>query len=182
MSEKYVNYYIELLTNTMQDAVLRNVSLQTNLKISDEAIGELNQKVEELENIVENLRNETTNSQQNASNEVKKISEDKDKIINDLRNKINNLSAMQNEYENIKHQVQHVDTFRNELNKERNEHQKTRDVYELKLKELQDQIEYLQLPPAKRKKIESSKNIVVETPTLLNILTKTDITEDGGTF
>jgi len=215
MSEKYVNYYVELMTSTMQDAVLRNISLQTNLKISDEAIGELNQKVEELESIVESLRNETSSSQQDANETIRRlreekdssinnivsekdrtinhlieekdrllreVREEKDRIINDLRNEINNLGAMRNEYENIKHQVHHVDTFRNELNKERNEHQKTRDDYEFKLKELKDQIDYLQLPPAKRKKIEASKNIVVETPALLDVLTKTDITEDGGTF
>ena len=113
MSEKYVNYYIELLTNTMQDAVLRNVSLQTNLKISDEAIGELNQKVEELENIVESLRNETTNSQQSANEVinntikekdriVREISEDKDKIIDELKKEIIAINNMRQEYENVR--------------------------------------------------------------------------------
>ena len=185
MSEKYVNYYIELLTNTMQDAVLRNVSLQTNLKISDEAIGELNQKVEELENIVESLRNETTNSQQSANEVinntikekdriVREISEDKDKIIDELRKEINTLNGMKHEYENVRHQVQHVDTFRNELIKERDEHQKTRDDYESKIKSLNEQIEYLQLTPAKRKKIEESKSAMVST--IINPI------EDGGSF
>ena len=174
MSEKYVNHYIELLTNTMQDAVLRNISLQTNLKISDEAIGELNQKVEELESIIENLRNENSSSQQIANDQVKIIANDKDRIIDELKNEINILNNMKHQYENVKHQVEHVDTFRNELIKERDEHQKTRDDYESKIKLLNEQIGYLQLTPTKRKKIDDAKSIA--TPTIINPI------EDGGSF
>jgi chromosome segregation ATPase len=174
MSEKYVNHYIELLTNTMQDAVLRNISLQTNLKISDEAIGELNQKVEELESIIENLRNENSSSQQIANDQVKIIANDKDRIIDELKKEINILNNMKHQYENVKHQVEHVDTFRNELIKERDEHQKTRDDYESKIKLLNEQIGYLQLTPTKRKKIDDAKSIA--TPTIINPI------EDGGSF
>ena len=154
MSEKYVNYYIELMTNTMQDAVVRNVSLQTNLRISEEVIKQQNEKIEELDEIIRNLERETSNTQQNANDQVSRISNEKDRIISDLRQEVSNLGAMRTEYENAKHQVQHVDTFRNELTKERAEHQKTRDEYESKIKKLKDQIEYLQLTPAKRKKID----------------------------
>jgi len=111
MSEKYVNYYIELMTNTMQDAVLRNVSMQTNLRINEEVIGELNNKIEELESTIENLKNEKTNSQNGSNEEIRR-----------LRDEIHSLNAMRGEYENVKHQVQHLDTFRNELVRERDEH------------------------------------------------------------
>ena len=184
MSEKYVNHYIELLTNTMQDAVLRNISLQTNLKISDEAVGELNQKVEELENIIESLRNETTNSQQSANEVinntikekdriVREISEDKDRIIDDLRKEINTLNGMKHEYENVRHQVQHVDTFRNELIKERNEHQKTKDDYEKQIALLNKKLEKLKPTPAKKVKEEEVDVPQVEENTTI---------KDGGSF
>jgi len=144
MSEKYVNYYIELMTNTMHDAVLRNVSLQTNLRISEEVIKEQNEKIQELESIVENLKSET---------------------IGDLQDELEELKAMRSQYENVKHQVQHLDTFRNELVRERDEHQKTRAEYEIKIQELTKQLEDLQTPPKKKKNMKLDKTTMIVTST-----------------
>ena len=97
----YVNHYIEILTSTMNDAILRNVSLQANLRIHEESINNIQKKFEE------------------------KITE-KDNEIASLKNEINNqstklieLNNMRQEFDNTKHQVQHLETFRNELHKER---------------------------------------------------------------
>ena len=144
MSEKYVNYYIELMTNTMHDAVLRNVSLQTNLRINEEVIKEQNEKIQELELIVENLKSET---------------------IGDLQDELEELKAMRSQYENVKHQVQHLDTFRNELVRERDEHQKTRAEYEIKIQELTKQLEDLQTPPKKKKNMKLDKTTMIVTST-----------------
>jgi len=144
MSEKYVNYYIELMTNTMHDAVLRNVSLQTNLRINEEVIKEQNEKIQELESIVENLKSET---------------------IGDLQDELEELKAMRSQYENVKHQVQHLDTFRNELVRERDEHQKTRAEYEIKIQELTKQLEDLQTPPKKKKNMKLDKTTMIVTST-----------------
>ena len=144
MSEKYVNYYIELMTNTMHDAVLRNVSLQTNLRISEEVIKEQNEKIQELESIVENLKSET---------------------IGDLQDELEELKVMRSQYENVKHQVQHLDTFRNELVRERDEHQKTRVEYEIKIQELTKQLEDLQTPPKKKKNMKLDKTTMIVTST-----------------
>jgi chromosome segregation ATPase len=247
MSEKYVNYYIDLITKTMQDAVLRNVSLQTNLKISEEVVSELTKQNEELSDIVESLRNETSSSQQDANETIRRLleekestinnltnekdriindlrsekdravnslieekdrlvretREDKDRTINDLRNEIGHLNNMRNEYESVKHQVHHVDTFRNELVKERADHERTRNDFEFRLKsiteekdnaikalleshesklaELNSKIDYLQLTPAKRKKIDDAKK-AEETFSVLDVIPSTTSTEDGGTF
>ena len=43
-NEKYINYYIETLTSTLTDCVVRNVSLQANARVSDDVIGELSKK------------------------------------------------------------------------------------------------------------------------------------------
>jgi len=144
MSEKYVNYYIELMTNTMHDAVLRNVSLQTNLRINEEVIKEQNEKIQELESIVENLKSET---------------------IGDLQDELEELKVMRSQYENVKHQVQHLDTFRNELVRERDEHQKTRVEYEIKIQELTKQLEDLQTPPKKKKNMKLDKTTMIVTST-----------------
>ena len=99
---------------------------------------------------------------------------------------------MKGVYENVKHQVGHIDTFKNELIIERDLHQQTRNDYELTIKELNDnykltikelneKIEYLQLTPAKRKKIDEIKvPPVVETLEVNEI--DNSIIKDGGSF
>ena len=103
-------------------------------------------------------------------NELSKEREEHNKTKEDL-------SAAENNYNALKHQVAHLDTFKNELSKEREEHNKTRKNSEdritkitvdfvQQLKTLQDKIDYLQLSPAKRKKLDELK---VETKPVLNL-------------
>ena len=47
-SENYVNYYVELMTATMQDAILRNISLQANAKMVEETFQNISKENEEL--------------------------------------------------------------------------------------------------------------------------------------
>jgi hypothetical protein len=78
----------------------------------------------------------------------------------------------------MRHQLDHIDTFRNELLKERNEHEKTRLDFESKIKELTEKIDYLQLSPSKRKKIDETKGAGV----LPAFGDSEEKTQDGGTF
>jgi len=156
MDKTYFDYYIEIMTSTLTDAIQKNISLQANARISDVAIGQLNEKVLELEAQLDNTNYEAK--------------------INELNQEISRLGSMKAEYENIKHQANHVDTFRNELLKAREETQQVRDEYENKIKELTDKIAYLQLTPAKRKKIDDL-NKKPEEPAGLDV-----IIEDGGSF
>ena len=167
MSEKYINFYIETMTATLTDVVVRNISLQANEKVSTEIIQEQAKQLEEYKSVIDELENKINNG-----------NDDHNKLILDLQNKINNLNvemssfnSIKNEYESVKHQVQHVDTFRKELAKEREEHQKTRNVYENRIKDLQNQIDYLQLTPAQKKKISVGKVLPIEEPI-----------KDGGKF
>ena len=96
MSEKYVNYYVEIMTGTMQDAVLRNISLQAQAKVTEELLNENLNKINDLEQKIQDFNNESELLRQ-ASHE---------------------LATTKGEYESIKHQIQHLDTFRNELNRE----------------------------------------------------------------
>ena len=167
MNDNYVNTYVEILTATMQDAVLRNISLQANEKISNVVIQEQQQKIDELNAVLEDVNRSQSDLHINL-----------EKTIANLRNQLNEANRLKNDYENVKHQVQHVDTFRNELMKERDMHQKTRDDYESIIKDLNDKIEYLQLTPAKRKKIDDAKAATtIETKPAVE-----EIVEDGGKF
>jgi len=190
-SENYINHYVEILTSTMTDAVIRNISLQANAKISENVIIEHQDKIEKLNSEIErltlqiekNLNASETEKNNQITNLNGKIEEQKNSISN-LETQIHELNNMKGVYENSKHQMDHIDTFKNELIKERDLHQQTRNDYELTIKDLNEKIEYLQLTPAKRKKIDDSKltttvEVIEATPTLFNIDT---IIKDGGSF
>jgi len=189
-NENYLNYYVEILTGTMTDAVIRNISLQANARVTEDVINEKIKKNNEYENIIENLKKELESIKIGKNQEtdskilnLENINKGHLDTINSLNNQLSELNRMKGEYETVKHQVDHVNTFRSELIKERENHQKTRDEYEFKLKELDDQIKYLQLTPAKRKKIDEEKNKVVEVIEEISVLPITDdITKDGGSF
>lgn len=163
-NEKYLNYYVEILTNTMTDAVVRNVSLQANARVTEELVNEQAKRIEEL-SIMEANRNSEKDSEVERLNSV--IANLNNSIAN-LNNELNDLRRQKSEFENVKHQIQHVDTFRNEL-------VKAQDT----IRELNEQIEYLQLTPAKRKKIDDAK----QTKTVdVFSAESTDTIKDGGSF
>jgi chromosome segregation ATPase len=177
-NEKYINAYVEVLTGVMQDAIIKNVSFQANANISEDIIKEQSEQIAKLQVMVANINQ--NNDEENSKNE--KTIESLNQTINDLNQQIQNLNNVKNDYENIKHQVNHVDTFRIELIKEREKHQKTRNDYENIIKELNEKIDYLQLTPAKRKKIDDAKNVKVETKIIDLFREANSIIKDGGSF
>ena len=221
-NEKFVNYYIENLIATMNDCLIRNISLQVNERISKEAIEDQAKVIEDLKDTIGSLQKENQSIQdnklisdqekyQNLENSIKEHLD----TIKGLNERITEADKLKNEYENVKHQVQHVDTFRNELTKTREEFDRSKNDYENKIndlknnyentikelkngnenairdlknghenviKELTDKIEYLQLTPAKRKKLDDDKVSVTPIENTLEVFTKSDITKDGGSF
>lgn len=149
-NENYYNHYIDVLTNTMTDAIIRNVSLQASVRVGEETIKELNKTIELMDAEIGQIREGETARISNLENE-----------ISQLNNELIDLRKSKSEYENVRTQAQHVDTFKNELLKARDE-----------IKKLNEQIDYLQLPPAKRKKIDDSKSKE----------STNEPVEDGGTF
>jgi len=221
-NEKFVNYYIENLIATMNDCLIRNISLQVNERISKEAIEDQAKAITDLKDTIGSLQKENQSIQdnkqvsdqekyQNLENSIKEHLD----TIKGLNERIAEADKLKNEYENVKHQVQHVDTFRNELTKTREEFDRSKNEYENKIndlknnyentikelkngnenairdlknghenviKELTDKIEYLQLTPAKRKKLDDDKVSVTPIENTLEVFTKSDITKDGGSF
>ena len=221
-NEKFVNYYIENLIATMNDCLIRNISLQVNERISKETIEDQAKVIEDLKDTIGSLQKENQSIQDNKlvsdqekyQNLENSIREHLD-TIKGLNERITEADKLKNEYENVKHQVQHVDTFRNELSKTREEFDKSKNNYENtikdlknghentikelvnnhnnqindltnnydnKIKELSDKIDYLQLTPAKRKKLDDDKVSVTPIENTLEVFTKSDTTKDGGSF
>lgn len=209
-NEKYVNYYIEVLTTTLNDCVIRNVSMQANAKITDDVIKEQTEKIEKLsdvvrqnEEVIKKLTDNKTASENNIINDFKNKVAEKEAELTRLSNQLAELNNKYRDYDSIRNQVSHVDTFKGELIKAREEILRTRnenksvidnltkkheeEKLELKkqLDELTAKIEYLQLTPARRKKVDelnkgaSPLPVVEETPTVFE---DESATKDGGTF
>jgi chromosome segregation ATPase len=183
MTEKYQTHYNKLLNGTFGDLVVKSISYQANIQLANDIIAEQEATIKELSEELDELKSSKSSSENSKINELENQVKANAGVITRLQSDLNEANRLKSEYESVKHQVTHVDTFRTELVKERESHKKTRDEYELKLKELSDRIEYLQLTPAKRKKIDEEKNKVVEVIEEASVLPITeDVIKDGGSF
>jgi len=128
----YINHYVEVLTTTMTDAIIRNVSLQAQTKVLNEVVENQSKQLDEAYNTINGLKDE----------------------MNEIRKGNNSYDDMKVAYKNAQNQLSHLDTFRNELVKERNDHQKTRDDYESQIATLNKKLEKLKPTPVKKVKEE----------------------------
>jgi hypothetical protein len=163
-NENYLNHYVEIMTSTMTDVIVRNISLQANARVTEEVVEEQAKRIQEL-SVIEANRNAETSVEVTRLNDT--IANLNTTIAN-LNNELGDLRSQRGEFESVKNQAKHVDTFRNELVKA-----------QATIKELNEQIEYLQLTPAKRKKIDDAK----QTKTVdVFSAESTDTIKDGGSF
>jgi DNA repair exonuclease SbcCD ATPase subunit len=205
-NEKYLNYYVEILTGTMTDAVIRNISLQANARISEDVIGEQLKKIQEAEfkvSEMESLKSDSIKEKElkieELENTIKehlqKTGELEKQLVqfNTLNNRNIELEAqlvdynnLRRDFENIKQQSSHLDTFRNELIKEREEHQKTRNDFENKIKDLNENFEnQIKVSNEKIESLTSQIENLQSTPAQKVVKSKNDKvkeTSDDGLF
>ncbi len=227
-NEKYLNYYIETLTSTMTDCVIRNVSMQANAKITDEVVKEQTEKIDalvklnsELQETIQNLKQTNTTNENNAIQDLKNKLAESENLVAKHKQDYEELTTKFRDYDSVKNQATHVETFKGELIRAREETNKVRTELENRINsinaetngkisgineeneknvklliqkheteksnlnnqisELIEKIEYLQLPPAKRKKIDELNKEVVPT-TVTGLIGTNGPIKDGGTF
>lgn len=227
-NEKYLNYYIETLTSTMTDCVIRNVSMQANAKITDEVVKEQTEKIDalvklnsELQETIQNLKQTNTTNENNAIQDLKNKLAESENLVAKHKQDYEELTNKFRDYDSVKNQATHVETFKGELIRAREETNKVRTELENRINsinaetngkisgineeneknvklliqkheteksnlnnqisELIEKIEYLQLPPAKRKKIDELNKEVVPT-TVTGLIGTNGPIKDGGTF
>ena len=210
-NEKYLNYYIEILTSTLNDCVIRNVSMQANSKISDEIIKEQVEKIEQLsvtlkeyEEVNKKLKEGMATNENNTISDLRNKIGEKDVEVKSLLNQISELNNRYKDYESLRSQSTHIDTFKLELIKAREELAKSRGENETQIDilkekheeekadlqkqiaELNAKIDYLQLSPAKRKKIDElnkgASTVSVIDSTIESVIVDENANKDGGTF
>jgi len=249
-NEKYLNYYIETMTSTLTDCVVRNISMQANAKITDEVVKEQTEKIDnlklmngELQSMIVELKDTNASNESTAVLELKNTLLESEKLVTKLSNdvselgikhhaEIDGLTSKFRDYDSVKNQATHVETFKSELIRAREEvnrvrselenkinsltsentgkidtltgqneksvaallkqnedtvnnliqkHETEKVEYNNKIEELLAKIDYLQLPPAKRKKIDELNKEVVPT-TLTSLIDTNGPVKDGGTF
>ena len=227
-NEKYLNYYIETLTSTMTDCVIRNVSMQANAKITDEVVKEQTEKIDalvklnsELQETIQNLKQTNTTNENNAIQDLKNKLAESENLVAKHKQDYEELTTKFRDYDSVKNQATHVETFKSELIRARDETNRVRSELENRINsinaetngkisgineeneknvklliqkheteksnlnnqisELIEKIEYLQLPPAKRKKIDELNKEVVPT-TVTGLIGTNGPIKDGGTF
>lgn len=229
-NEKYLNYYIETLTTTMTDCVIRNVSMQANAKITDEVVKEQGEQIDalaksnaELQKTIQQLEQSKLTSENNTINDLKnKISELEGKLSSQKQEHDDLINKFR-DYDSVKNQATHVETFKSELIRARDETNRVRTELENRINsinaenngkingineeneknvrlliqkhetekanlnnriaELTDKIDYLQLSPAKRKKIDEQLKDSSPTTIVTDLIgVENSVLKDGGTF
>lgn len=229
-NEKYLNYYIETLTATMTDCVVRNVSMQANQKITDDVVKEQTEKIDELAKLnvelqeaFQQLKQSNSTNENNAIQELKNKLAESEGLVAKHRQEYDELINKFRDYDSVKNQATHVETFKGELIRAREETNRVRTELENrinsinaeangkiqgineeneksvrqliqnheteksnlnnKIAELVEKIEYLQLPPAKRRKIEEQLNKEAsQTNTITSLVVDEGVLKDGGSF
>jgi hypothetical protein len=171
LNEKYFNVYVEVLSQTLQQQVLSNISLQTKSKLNDDVLKEYQNEVGILQQEIQKINSASLEKETELKNQIEKLRADsvatqserdrlKNEEISNLKNQIQNLhleinrlNVFKAENEKMKSQLVHIETYRNDILKTQ-EIVKQKDVV---IKELNEQIEYLKLTPAKRKKVDLDK-------------------------
>jgi len=205
-NEKYINYYIETLTASLNECIMRNLSLQANAKVTDDIINEQAKMIGELESHQDNNIN-GENIIFNEKNQRIQVLEaqtvEKDRIINLINEELNRLRVVEQHYEVAKNEARHLETTRNELLRAREDHKnelsslatahenkisELTTTYEDKVSELENKLSDLVKTPAKpKKKNDEVKNVPEIKKVNLSIVSNTTETpmeeiRDGGSF
>jgi len=228
-NDKYLNHYVEILTSTMTDCVVRNVSMQANAKITDEVVKEQTEQIvelvklnDELKETVQQLKQTNSTNENNVIEELKNKLVESESLVTKHRQEYEELTNKFRDYDSVKNQATHVETFKGELIRAREETNRVRTELENvinstkaenngkingiteqnenyvkqliqsheteksnlnnKIAELVEKIEYLQLPPAKRRKIEEQLNKEVVSTNIISLVDTESVLKDGGTF
>ena len=175
LNHKYLNYYIETMTATLTDCVIRNISLQANSKVTDDVLEEKEKTIEDLKNQIDQKNNNTNETVNSLNKRIDNLHDENTR----LNNQVSEMNGIRSEYESVKNQVSHIDTFRNELLNSRKENEVIKSRYEKTISELNSKIEQLQLPPLKKKKIDVP--IKMEESSI-EIFALNEQDKDGGSF
>ena len=143
-NEKFVNYYIEHLTDASKEFLLNAITNKTNLRINQELIDDYTKQIVELNAVVTDLRSELeivkTGASEEATQKILTLESDVQSHLDTIKNlntDITRLNVLKEENENNKKQLVHLESFKNELQQVRSDSQKFKNDHDTVKIELQ---------------------------------------------
>jgi len=143
-NEKFVNYYIEHLTDASKEFLLNAITNKTNLRLSQELIDDYTKQIVELDAIITDLRSELeivkTGNSEDAAQKILALETDVSShlaTIGNLNADISRLNILKEENERSKQQLVHLESFKNELQQVRADNQKLKTDHDVAKIELQ---------------------------------------------
>ena len=174
MTTKYQNHYNQVLTGTLNDAIMKSISYQANIKLANEIIAEQEKTITDLKSQVEGIQKDAEEKIRSAKQELDSFKSNKSNAdsvrITTLENNVKSqqetilklntdlvaANKLKVEFENLKNQATNGDIFRRELMKERENHATTKSEYDKKIQELNEQIDVLKAPVKRKKPVRKS--------------------------
>ena len=205
MTTKYQNHYNQVLTGTLNDAIMKSISYQANIKLANEIIAEQEKTITDLKSQVEGIQKDAEDKIKSAKQELDSFKSNKlnaDSVrITTLENNVKSqqetilklntdlvaANKLKVEFENLKNQATNGDIFRRELMKERENHAITKSEYEQKITELNEQIDVLKAPVKRKKPVRKSGVLELiglddNNDNIETVDSTDEIVKDGGSF
>lgn len=128
--EKFINYYVELLTNTVTESVQKNLVLQTEKRVLDNTLKEMSEAFKNREIELEKLLKEKQDEAESLRHQLSEMRKQKD------------VATLQSD--ELKKSINHSETFKNELLKERKENERLNEEVNKLKEELANAVEKYQ--------------------------------------
>lgn len=128
--EKFINYYVELLTNTVTESVQKNLVLQTEKRVLDNTLKEMSESFKNREIELEKLLKEKQDEAESLRHQLSEMRKQKD------------VATLQSD--ELKKSINHFETFKNELLKERKENERLNEEVNKLKEELANAVEKYQ--------------------------------------
>ena len=205
MTTKYQNHYNQVLTGTLNDAIMKSISYQANIKLANEIIAEQEKTITDLKSQVEGIQKDAEEKIRSAKQELDSFKSNKSNAdsvrITTLENNVKSqqetilklntdlvaANKLKVEFENLKNQATNGDIFRRELMKERENHATTKSEYDKKIQELNEQIDVLKAPVKRKKPVRKSGVLELiglddNNDNIETVDSTDEIVKDGGSF
>lgn len=108
--EKFVNYYVELLTNTITESVQKNLVLQTEKRVLDQTLKDSTEAFKKRESELENSLRDRQNEVESLRHQLADMRKQKDVVVSQT--------------DELRKNINHLETFKNEILKERKENER----------------------------------------------------------
>jgi chromosome segregation ATPase len=142
-SEKYMNSYVEVLKNTLNEYFYANITLQTNQKFMESALKEQGEQIQKymvmIADYEENKQTKTEEETQKVENAIR----EKERLEKVSIEKEHEISRLRDVVQKNEESLREKERLENQLNEQRNEIEKIKNGQRDEIQKLINQVEHL---------------------------------------